>query len=91
MLFLTKTFPETYCRIDFAFRYKSHKIRIASTGVRCITRGVVDRRCIHETVRNSSRRFKWELEPFIARPSESESVLNRAGKPSVPFVIYWRR
>lgn len=42
-------------------------------------RSIVDRRrarCIHETVRDSSRRFERELEPFIARPSESESVLN---------------
>jgi len=92
--FFSRSLRFDYSRIGFTFCYKSHKIRVATTGARCITRDIVDRRrarYIHEAVRDSSRRFERELEPFIARPSKSESVLNRAGKPSVPFVIYWRR
>lgn len=49
--------------------------------------GCVDWRCIHERVRDSSRRFEREHEPFLARPSESESVLNRVAFRAFRYLL----
>lgn len=54
----TKNFPGICSRIDFTFSSKSHKIRIASTSIRCITPGCC---------RSASRALhSWDCSQFVS-------------------------